>query len=140
MNSIKILLYTLRHYKISTILNIIGLAIAFTTSYLLLTQVVAEFSYNRGIKDSERIFIVETNLGSPQYSVGLSAPIAKLIVEDNPFIESYNYGHISPNTNDCTLEKYSQSPIQIKSKGYMSGVLNLAGFNIVSGEIGRAHV
>ena len=135
MNSIKILLYTLRHYKISTILNIIGLAIAFTTSYLLLTQVVAEFSYNRGIKDSERIFIVETNLGSPQYSVGLSAPIAKLIVEDNPFIESYNYGHISPNTNDCTLEKYSQSPIQIKSKGYMSGVLNLAGFNIVSGDI-----
>ena len=75
MNSLKILLYTLRHYKISTILNIIGLAIAFTTSYLLLTQVVAEFGYNSGIKDSDRIFIVETNHGSSQYSEGLSAPI-----------------------------------------------------------------
>ena len=133
MNSIKILLYTLRHYKTSTILNIIGLAIAFTTSYLLLTQVVAEFGYNRGIKDSERIFKIETNLVFNHFD-RFCAPLAKMIIEESTYVEAFQFGEIQAYDGIYTFEKFSQTPIIIKHAKYMAEALDLAGFRIVAGD------
>ena len=53
-------LTTLRRYKLSSLLNIIGLTLAFTAFYIILVQVRWELTYNRTLDNSERIYLVET--------------------------------------------------------------------------------
>ena len=40
-------LTTLRRYKVSSLLNVIGLTLAFTAFYVIMTQVWWELGYNR---------------------------------------------------------------------------------------------
>lgn len=53
-------LTTLRRYKASSLLNIVGLTLAFTACYIILVQVRWEMTYNRTLRDSERIYLVES--------------------------------------------------------------------------------
>ena len=53
-------LTTLRRYKVSSLLNIVGLTMAFTACYIILVQVRWEMTYNRTLPDSERIYLVES--------------------------------------------------------------------------------
>ena len=49
---------TLKSYKTSSLLNIIGMAVAFTAFYIILTQLSADFNYNKKLEDSDRICLV----------------------------------------------------------------------------------
>ena len=49
----------LRRYTASSLLNIVGMAIAFAAVYLIAVQVKFDLSYNRVIKNSERIYRLE---------------------------------------------------------------------------------
>ena len=49
----------LRRYTASSLLNIVGMAIAFAALYLIAVQVKFDLSYNRVIKNSERIYRLE---------------------------------------------------------------------------------
>lgn len=49
---------TLRHYKASSLLNIFGMAVAFAAFYVILTQVRWGMTYNQGLPDGERIFVM----------------------------------------------------------------------------------
>ena len=49
---------TLRFHKTASVLNILGLAIAFTAFYVIAAQVWYSVTYNSAIKDSDRIYIV----------------------------------------------------------------------------------
>lgn len=53
-------LTTLRRYKASSLLNIVGLTLAFTACYIILVQVRWEMTYNRTLRDSEHIYLVES--------------------------------------------------------------------------------
>ena len=44
-------LNTLKHYKVSSLLNILGMTVAFAAFYVIMTQVSYNFSYNKGLKD-----------------------------------------------------------------------------------------
>ena len=46
----------LRRYTTSSLLNIVGMAVAFAAVYLIAVQVNFDLSYNRVIKNSERIY------------------------------------------------------------------------------------
>ena len=46
----------LRRYTTSSVLNIVGMAVAFAAVYLIAVQVKFDLSYNRVIKNSERIY------------------------------------------------------------------------------------
>ena len=46
----------LRRYTTSSVLNIVGMAVAFAAVYLIAVQVTFDLSYNRVIKNSERIY------------------------------------------------------------------------------------
>ena len=46
----------LGRYKVSSTLNILGLGIAFAAAYAILVQVNYDLSFNRSLKDSERVF------------------------------------------------------------------------------------
>ena len=49
----------LRRYTTSSLLNIVGMAVAFAAVYLIAVQVTHDLSYNRVIKNSERIYRLE---------------------------------------------------------------------------------
>ena len=49
----------LRRYTTSSVLNIVGMAVAFAAVYLIAVQVKFDLSYNSGIKNSERIYRLE---------------------------------------------------------------------------------
>ena len=49
----------LRRYTASSLLNIVGMAVAFAAVYLIAVQVKFDLSYNRVIKNSERIYRLE---------------------------------------------------------------------------------
>ena len=49
---------TLRHYKASSLLNIFGMAVAFAAFYVILTQVRWGMTYNQGLPDGDRIFVM----------------------------------------------------------------------------------
>lgn len=52
-------LMLLRRYKVSSLLNIAGMGLAFAAAYLMLVQVVFDFSYNRSMPDAANIYRLE---------------------------------------------------------------------------------
>ena len=60
MNVFRNMLYMARRFKMATALNFLGLTVALAAFYLLMTQVMYNHSYNRGLADSERLYRLET--------------------------------------------------------------------------------
>ena len=54
---------TLKRYKIASVLNIAGLALAFVAFYIIMSQVWFTVTYNRTLKDSDRTYIVSPDFG-----------------------------------------------------------------------------
>ena len=52
-------LMLLRRYKVSSLLNIAGMGLAFAAAYLMLVQVVFDFYYNRSMPDAANIYRLE---------------------------------------------------------------------------------
>ena len=51
--------YTARRFKTATVLNFIGLVVAFAACYLFLTQVTYNHSFNKGLANCEQLYRVE---------------------------------------------------------------------------------
>ena len=56
MNS---LFYLARRFKTATLLNLLGLTVAFASFYLFMTQVTYNHSFNHGFTDADRLYRVE---------------------------------------------------------------------------------
>ena len=83
-------LTTLRRYKASSLLNIIGLTLAFTACYIILVQVRWEMTYNRTLRDSERIYLIET---TDWYEPGawqswINRPLSERLISSTSAIEA----------------------------------------------------
>ena len=59
MNVFRNMLYMARRFKTATVLNFVGLTVAFAACYLFLTQVTYNHSFNKGLTDHERLYRVE---------------------------------------------------------------------------------
>ena len=80
----------LRRYKASSLLNIIGLTLAFTACYIILVQVRWEMTYNRTLRDSERIYLIET---TDWYEPGawqswINRPLSERLISSTSAIEA----------------------------------------------------
>lgn len=82
---------TLRHYKTSSLLNIIGMAVAFAAFYVILTQVRWGFTYNQGLEDGERIFLLtRPNPGSDgERNLYFARPMAEELCTSMPGVEAF---------------------------------------------------
>ncbi|MDO4497133.1 MAG: hypothetical protein Q4B58_04820, partial [Bacteroidales bacterium] len=88
---------TLRHYKVSSLLNITGMAVAFAAFYLIMTQVMWGFGYNKGIEGADRIYLMTMpNVQNPgKQNIYLSRPLAEKILSEAPGIEAYGTATMS---------------------------------------------
>ena len=68
------LLSVLRRFKMATLLNVLGLSVAFSAFILIMMQVDYDRNFDRGIKDVDRIFRVEVayESGTKQAIINLS--------------------------------------------------------------------
>ena len=88
MNVLRNMLYMARRFKTATVLNFVGLTVAFAAFYLLMTQVVYNISYNSCISDNERVFRFETKMGpdSP-WGINCNRP-TNAILSEMPQVEA----------------------------------------------------
>ena len=83
-------LTTLRRYKASSLLNIVGLTLAFTAFYVILVQVRWELTFNRAIPDAGRIYLVapRSPFDETSFSINSPRPEGEQLIARSPEIEA----------------------------------------------------
>ena len=75
---------------ISGILNVLGMAVAFAAFYIILVQVDYDLNFNKGIKDSEKVFVMSSGSmdgDADKRQLNFCRPLAEIILEASPNIE-----------------------------------------------------
>lgn len=115
-------LTTLRRYKTSSLLNIVGLTMAFTAFYVILVQVRWEMTFNRAIPEAERIYLVAplSPFDETGYSINSPRPEGEQLIAQSPEIVA----------GGCIRPWHWEQPVWVRRGG---DLLRLQGsFNEVS--------
>lgn len=66
----------------SGILNVLGMAVAFAAFYIILVQVNYDLNFNKGFKDSEKIFLMSSGSldGGEKRQITFCRPLAEIIL------------------------------------------------------------
>ena len=132
-------LTTLRRYKVSSLLNVIGLTLAFTAFYVILVQVRWELTFNRDIPDAGRICLVAPRswFDETGYSICSPRPDGEQIIARSPEIEA----------GGCIRPWRWDQPVWVKRHGEFhrfrmslntvsTGFLTTVGMRAVEGDLG----
>ena len=134
-NLLRNLRMTLRGQRLSSVLNVAGLAIAIAVAYTMLVQVNYDFSYNRGIKDAGRLFRVEHKfIQDIDWTFIITTPLARIMVTDNPAVEGYHFGYLQNRDVDHTFEKFPDEPIVLAGTELSDGSITALGIELVEGD------
>ena len=135
-------LNTLRSHKTASVLNILGLAFAFTSFYVMASQVWYSISYNEPIKDSDRIYLVSPDWnaggeGGPQWAENSPQPATRDALAAFPDGEMYTWyrsfgwpDYVWRKTDSGEYVKYNIALYNIGTDG-----LEMFGFTQIEGDI-----
>ena len=91
-NSIFKSLYSLtRKYKMPVVINVAGLALAFTAFLVIMMQVYYDRTYNEGIKDYDKVFMAYNVTDEYGDFTSMSPPMMEFIAGRSPHIKDYAY-------------------------------------------------
>ena len=129
---------TLRHYKASSMLNIFGMAVAFAAFFIIMTQVRWGFTYNQGIKDIDRIYVMTKPSSQKDGSntVYLCRPLAEQMIASASGVESYGLAFFYGNSNSYNLyleEGGIKRRISVDVEQFTKGALSVFGFEAEQG-------
>lgn len=85
---LKNLLHLLRHYTMSSMLNIVGLTVAFTAFIIIMIQVNFDKNFDSFHPKADRTYRIEYTNDSLLYISGLSRPIGEELIALSPDIEA----------------------------------------------------
>jgi len=81
--------HTFRRFLTASVLNIIGLAIAFASFFVIMTQVDYDLNFNKGYKDYQNIYRLEIKANDEWgWQLWTPRPIAELIGTASPHIQA----------------------------------------------------
>ncbi len=142
---IKNFLMTLKRYKVAGVLNILGLTLAFVAFYVIASQVWYSVTYNRPLKDSDRVYMISALWGSgwadenAYWSANCPQPVSRETVEAFPdaqistHLRNYaNPARIWVKGNDGNFQKFNIGSYDMSPDG-----LEVFGFEIVDGDASR---
>lgn len=110
-------LHFFRKFLVPSILNVIGLAVAFASSFVILTQVAYDYTFDKGIEDHDKIFRIEvTGALFDECSPIMSKP-ASDVIGHQPHVLSYSAAQWS---------WAEQSSIEIESHGGYERIQNIS--------------
>ena len=118
---------------VSSILNILGLTAAFAALYIILVQVHHDFTYNKALKDSDRIYVLtKQESQSTGYSSYLCRPIGEYVINASPDIEAGGCGRIAGVPAKIRVSD-EQSPVSGSQVALNKGAREVFGFELVAG-------
>ena len=130
---------TLRHYKASSLLNIIGMAVAFAAFYLILTQVRWGLGYNQKLEDGDRIFLmtITSSEALDKQEAYFCRPIAEQLLSSASGVESY--GTASFYTGGGTFFYVKDGDhvrkVRTSEQQFSAGAISLFGFEAEQGKL-----
>ena len=81
--------HTFRRFFTASVLNIIGLAIAFASFFVIMTQVDYDLNFNKGYKDYQNIYRVEVYPNDDNgWQTWMARPLCELISSSSPHIQA----------------------------------------------------
>ena len=118
---------------VSSALNILGLTAAFAAMYIILVQVHHDLSYNKALKDSDRIYVLtQKEINQSEYSSYLCRPLGEYVINSSPDIEAGGCGKIIGNPITVRVSD-GQSPVSISIAAMSKGARDVFGFELVTG-------
>lgn len=139
---LKNFLMTLKRYKVAGVLNILGLTLAFTAFYVMASQVWYSVTYNRPLKDSDRVYMISALWGGSirasdeQWSGQCPQPVSYESVEMFPEAEVSTHfrSHASPRRiwgkrGETDFQKFKIGSYDMSPDG-----IELFGFDIIAGD------
>ena len=134
----------LGRYKVSSVLNILGLAIAFASAYIILVQVNFDLGYNKCFPDSDRTFRLEMKgvWGEDKtWSVFINNAYGHLIGENDDNVESFTSMNLSSWDAPLTVYDFDGSDqpqdIVVRATTGMPNAPKVIGFDLVEGDMER---
>lgn len=135
---LKNFLATLKRYKISSILNIIGLSMAFAALYIILAQVHYDLTYNKNIPDCQQIYRVEaSDWDEPdKFMCWISRPLAEKSTEGISCIEHIGCGYLQGGNVEMSVEQDgAMKELIFNSTSGSLSFLKVFGFETVEGNM-----
>ena len=83
---LKNLVHVVRRFKLATILNILGLSVAFAAFMVIMMQLSFHFGFDRFHKDYDKIFRMEVVWGGDNIVLGISRPMSESFFDSSPHI------------------------------------------------------
>ena len=133
---------TLKRYKVAGVLNIVGLTLAFVAFYIIAAQVWYNVTYNRPLKDSDRVYMISALWGrsigaeAEKWSSTCPQPVSIESVEMFPqaevsthFREFAQPSRVWGKREQGDFQKYNIGSYDMAPEG-----LNVFGFNIIAGD------
>ena len=119
---------------VSTILNLLGMTAAFAAMYVIFVQVHHDFTYNHGIKDSDRIYVMTLPdfYEEGKYSVFMNRPPQEKVLATATGIESGGCGQMVG--SDCYISlKEGSDKIDATFNSLTPGTVKAFGYELVQG-------
>lgn len=134
-NILKNFWVTLTRFKVASILNIIGLGVAFAVFSIIMMQSYWELSYNKSFKDADKIYLFEM-ADAPGESVApwISRQVGEVIAKSSPRIVSYTatWGGSGEMTKMKVLNE-SDNEMQIKTLSTSPSFVDVFSLELVGG-------
>ena len=84
---IKNLLHVVRRFRLATILNVLGLSVAFAAFMIIMMQLNFHFGFDRFHKEHDKIFRLEATADREgEFLAVLNRPLAELFIQSSPHI------------------------------------------------------
>ena len=88
---IKNFIFILKRFKTSSVLNILGLSVAFAVFIIIMMQANYDSSFDKSVKGSDKIYRVEILHGMEEKQAISNRPLAEIIFESSPHIVGGTY-------------------------------------------------
>lgn len=124
----------------SSVLNIVGMAMAFAAMYLILVQIVHDLGYNRKIKDSERIYVLALPdwYDESRYMTYTARPFWEDIITSLPCVESGGCCWCIQEETDFYTDEAGSNKIVLNKSRVSSGFIGTFGFEASEGSFGKS--
>ena len=117
----------------SSVLNILGLTAAFAALYIILVQVHHDLTYNKALKDSDRIYVLtKKDINQSEYTSYLCRPMGEYVINASPDIEVGGCGRIEGVPAKIRVSD-DQSPVSGSQVALNKGARAVFGFELVAG-------
>jgi len=129
-----------RFFNFSSLLNVLGMTVAFASVYVLAVQINYALNYNHGIKDSERVYAITMPswYEEGKWQSYLSRPACENFIGNIACVEAGGVcypGNLSEQTTVYTLSGEEFRPIELSSSEFSEGALKVFSFDFVAGTL-----